>query len=65
VCRTLDAAINHLLPKWQIGLLGTNLPNGNKIVNVSAIIPGSMQPGDTYFYARPRTIGLRFLAEFQ
>jgi iron complex outermembrane receptor protein len=63
--RTLDAAVTYQRPTIQVGVFGSNLTNGNTIVNVGAIIPGSLQPGDTYFYARPRTIGVRFTAEFK
>ncbi len=60
----LDAAITYEMANLQIGVFGSNLTNGNNIVNIGAVIPGSLQPGDTYFYARPRTIGLRLTAKF-
>ena len=64
ISRTLDVAITYELPRFQVGVFGSNLTNGNNIVNIGAQIQGSLQPGDTYFYARPRTLGVRFTAEY-
>jgi outer membrane receptor protein involved in Fe transport len=63
--RTLDAALTYEMPTFQVGLFGSNLTNGNKIVNIGAEIAGSLEPGDTYFYARPRTFGVRLTAQFK
>jgi outer membrane receptor protein involved in Fe transport len=63
--RDLDSAITYKRPRWQIGLFGSNLTNGLKVINNGATVPGSLQPGDTLFYARPRTIGVRVAAQFQ
>ncbi len=63
--RDLDMAITYKKPRLQIGIFGTNLTNGLKIINNAGTVPGSLQPGDTVYYARPRTIGLRMAAQFQ
>jgi iron complex outermembrane recepter protein len=62
--RDLDMAITYKKPRLQIGIFGTNLTNGLKIINNAGTVPGSLQPGDTVYYARPRTIGLRMAAQF-
>jgi hypothetical protein len=63
--RDLDAAITYKKPRFQVGLFGSNLTNGLTIINNGATVPGSLQPGDTLFYARPRTVGVRIAAQFQ
>jgi outer membrane receptor protein involved in Fe transport len=55
----LNAEVTYNMGQWQIGLFGNNIGNWSKVVNVNAIIPGSQQPGDTVFYTRPMTVGLR------
>ena len=62
--RDLDLAITYKMPRYQVGLFGSNLTNGLKIINEQAAVPGSLQPGDTLFYARPRTVGVRIAAQF-
>jgi iron complex outermembrane receptor protein len=62
--RDLDAAITYKRPRYQVGLFGSNLTNGLKIINNGGTVPGSLQPGDTLFYARPRTVGVRIAAQF-
>jgi iron complex outermembrane receptor protein len=62
--RDLDLAVTYKMPRYQVGLFGSNLTNGLKIINEQAAVPGSLQPGDTLFYARPRTVGVRIAAQF-
>jgi iron complex outermembrane recepter protein len=60
--RQLNAAINYGTGRYEVGLFGTNLTNGNEIINYTNI-PTYMigfQPGRGVVYARPRTVGLRF-----
>jgi hypothetical protein len=52
------------MPRLQIGIFGTNLTNGTKIINAASMIPGSQEPGDTVYYARPRTVGVRLTAQY-
>jgi len=63
--RDLSLAITYKKPRYQVGLFGSNLTNGLKVINDQAVVPGSLQPGDTLFYARPRTVGVRITAQFQ
>jgi outer membrane receptor protein involved in Fe transport len=63
--RDLDAAITYKKSRYQVGVFGSNLTNGLKIINDGAAVPGSLQPGDTLFYARPRTVGVRIAAQFR
>jgi iron complex outermembrane receptor protein len=63
--RDLSLAITYKKPRYQVGLFGSNLTNGLKVINDQAVVPGSLQPGDTLFYARPRTVGVRLTAQFQ
>lgn len=58
----LQATYSH--DNMEIGVFANNLTNGDKIINVQAAVPGSAAPGDTIFYARPRTIGLRLRVDF-
>jgi len=60
--RQLNAALNYQTQRYQVGLFGTNLTNGNVVIaytNVPSYAVG-FQPGRSLVYARPRTIGLRF-----
>jgi iron complex outermembrane recepter protein len=60
--RQLNASINYGTPRYEVGLFGTNLTNGNVIIdytNIPTYMVG-FQPGRGVVYARPRTIGLRF-----
>ncbi len=65
--RQLNASINYGTGRYEVGLFGSNLTNGNVIINYSNI-PTYMigfQPGRGVVYARPRTIGLRFAINLQ
>ncbi|USX18843.1 TonB-dependent receptor [Oxalobacteraceae bacterium OTU3REALA1] len=59
----LNAALSYKSGKYEFGLFGTNLNNGTKIVDVTRD-PNGLQPGDTIFMARPRTVGVRVKARF-
>ncbi|RFP12248.1 TonB-dependent receptor [Duganella sp. BJB488] len=60
---TLNATITYKTGAYEFGLFGTNLTNGAK---VSDVTPNTIaiQPGDTLFMVRPRTVGLRAKARF-
>ncbi|ELX09420.1 TonB-dependent receptor [Janthinobacterium sp. HH01] len=60
---TLNATITYKTGAYEFGLFGTNLTNGAKISDVTPNTI-SIQPGDTLFMVRPRTIGLRARARF-
>jgi hypothetical protein len=60
----LNAEITYRVQNWQIGLFANNIGSFAKIVNANAFIPASQQPGDTIFYTRPMTIGLRVKTSF-
>lgn len=65
--RQLNASVNYATGRYEVGLFGTNLTNGNAIINY-ANIPSfavGFQPGREVVYARPRTIGVRFAVNIQ
>ncbi len=63
---TLNASISYTLASWEIGVFGTNLTNGTRIVNIipKAQYIGGWQAGDYITYARPRTAGVRVKTTF-
>jgi outer membrane receptor protein involved in Fe transport len=61
---TLNAEVTYKLKGWTVGLFANNIGSFAKIVNIGAPPAGSLQPGDTIFYARPMTIGLRVKSTF-
>lgn len=60
---TVNATVTYKTGAYEFGLFGTNLTNGAKISDVT---PNTIaiQPGDTLFMVRPRTVGLRVKARF-
>jgi outer membrane receptor protein involved in Fe transport len=60
----LNAEATYSLDNWNLGLFANNIGSWARIANRSAIIPGSLQPGDMLFYIRPMTIGVRLKASF-
>ncbi|WP_332852072.1 TonB-dependent receptor [Duganella sp. S19_KUP01_CR8] len=60
---TVNATVTYKTGAYEFGLFGTNLTNGAKISDVT---PNTIaiQPGDTLFMVRPRTLGLRVKARF-
>ncbi|MCE3605371.1 TonB-dependent receptor [Massilia sp. P8910] len=60
---TLNATVTYLTGGIEVGLFGTNLTNGNKVSDVTTNSI-AIQPGDTLFMARPRTVGLRVKSRF-
>jgi outer membrane receptor protein involved in Fe transport len=61
---TLNAEVSYKIKGWTVGLFANNIGSFAKIVNIGAPPAGSQQPGDTIFYARPMTIGLRVKTTF-
>jgi hypothetical protein len=61
---TLNAEVTYKLNDWTAGLFANNIGSFAKITNVQAPPDGSQQPGDTIFYTRPMTIGLRLKTTF-
>jgi len=59
----LNATWFYKTPRYELGLFGTNLTNGTRIVDVTKDDNG-LQPGNAIFMERPRTIGLRLKARF-
>ncbi|MFS2137579.1 TonB-dependent receptor domain-containing protein [Duganella sp. Dugasp56] len=59
----LNAALSYKSGKYEFGLFGTNLNNRTKVVDVTRD-PNGLQPGDTIYMARPRTVGVRVKARF-
>ena len=61
----LNASVNYVTDRWEVGLFGTNLTDSN---NVAIIIgnPGGAFPGyeDSRFHGSPRTIGIRGKVNF-
>lgn len=57
----VNATLTYKTRAYEIGLFGNNLTNGAKINDVT---PNTIaiQPGDTLFMVRPRTIGVRLKA---
>jgi len=62
--RRLNAEITYNMGKWQVGVFGNNIGSWSKVVNINASVAGSQQPGDTVFFTRPMTIGLRVKSLF-
>ena len=60
---TVNATVTYKTRGYELGLFGSNLTNGNKVNDVTTNSI-AIQPGDTLFMARPRTIGLRMKARF-
>lgn len=60
---TLNATLTYSTGSYEVGLFGTNLTNGNKVSDVTTNSI-AIQPGDTLFMARPRTIGVRVKSRF-
>jgi iron complex outermembrane receptor protein len=60
---TLNASVSYSTRGYEVGLFGTNLTNGNKVSDVSTNSI-AIQPGDTLFMARPRTVGVRLKSRF-
>jgi iron complex outermembrane receptor protein len=60
---TLNASISYKTRGYEVGLFGTNLTNGANISDVTANTI-AIQPGDTLYMVRPRTVGLRVTARF-
>jgi iron complex outermembrane receptor protein len=60
---TLNATLTYRTRGYEVGLFGTNLTNGAK---VSDVTPNTIaiQPGNTLYMVRPRTVGLRVTARF-
>jgi outer membrane receptor protein involved in Fe transport len=61
---TLNAEATYRINSWTIGLFANNIGSFARITNIAAPPAGSQQPGDTLFYARPMTIGLRVKTTF-
>lgn len=59
----LNATVYFKTGKYELGLFGTNLNNGTKIEDVTTNSI-AIEPGNTTYLARPRTIGLRLKASF-
>jgi outer membrane receptor protein involved in Fe transport len=60
----LNAQATWKVSNWQLGLFVNNIGSWTKVININAAVPGSVQPGDMLFYARPMTIGMRLKAKF-
>jgi outer membrane receptor protein involved in Fe transport len=60
---TLNASISYKTRGYEVGLFGTNLTNGATVSDVTANTI-AIQPGDTLYMIRPRTVGLRLTARF-
>ncbi|WP_164557915.1 TonB-dependent receptor [Massilia atriviolacea] len=60
---TLNATLSYTTRAFEVGLFGTNLTNGNKVSDVTTNSI-AIQPGDTLFMARPRTVGVRLTSRF-
>jgi iron complex outermembrane receptor protein len=60
---TLNATVTYRSGAYELGLFGTNLTNG---ATISDVTPNSIaiQPGNTLYMVRPRTVGLRVKALF-
>jgi len=54
-----NLSINYQMENMEIGLFGDNITNGVKIIDIIAKHGYNNAPGDTVFYARPATYGLR------
>lgn len=55
----LNAAITYVHGAWELGLFGRNLTDAHIVTSADRNNFGVFQPGDTLFYARPRTVGIR------
>jgi len=60
----LNAAVTYVHGSWEFGLFGRNLTDAHIVTSADRNTFGAFQPGDTYWYARPRTIGIRARLNF-
>ncbi len=60
----LNAAVTYVRGSWEVGLFGRNLTDAHMVTSANRNTFGAFQPGDTYWYARPRTVGLRARVSF-
>jgi len=61
-----DFGVNYNMSNYEFGLYGTNVTNGNKVIEYfnNSYLPAGFSPGRYAIYARPRTFGLRAKASF-
>lgn len=60
----LNAALTYIRDKWEVGLFARNLTDEHVATSASKNNFGPFQPGDAYYFARPRTIGIRARVSF-
>ncbi|HLY59023.1 MAG TPA: TonB-dependent receptor [Stellaceae bacterium] len=54
----VNLAVNYNIDNWEVGLFAKNLTDDHAVGMVQSNGTGE-NPGDTYYYTRPRTIGIR------
>lgn len=59
----LNASAIYDAGDWEIGVFGTNLTN-DEALSLIEVSGGFGAPGDTWYYGRPRTIGVRTRLSF-
>jgi len=59
-----NASITYVRGTWELGLFGRNLTDAHIVTSADRNTFGAFQPGDTYWYARPRTVGIRARVSF-
>jgi outer membrane receptor protein involved in Fe transport len=60
----VNTAVTYDVGRWEVGLYARNLTNEHVVTTAVANQNGPLQPGDAYYYAPPRIVGLRVRVDF-
>jgi iron complex outermembrane recepter protein len=60
----INAAITLMTGRWEFGLYARNLTDRQVVTSIATNTIGPAQPGDVYYYAPPRIIGVRARVAF-
>jgi outer membrane receptor protein involved in Fe transport len=60
----INGAITLMTGRWEFGLYARNLTDRQVVTSIATDTIGPAQPGDVYYYAPPRTIGVRARVAF-
>lgn len=60
----VNAAITFMTGRWELGLYARNLGDRRVVTSIVTNTIGPVQPGDVYYYAPPRIVGLRARVTF-
>ena len=60
----INASITLMTGRWELGMYARNLTDRHVVTSIATNTNGPIQPGDVYYYAPPRIIGLRARVNF-